>query len=122
MKKYLRLRIQLLFSIVIVGGEGNFVLSADGNVYGCGRKYYLGIGDDKSDCQMTWMKVYSNGDACQIASGNGWTVIITDDGIVYGTGFNQNGVLGRWIGTDRKMPNSRYRTAYDWVECPDLEI
>ena len=35
---------------------------------------------------------------------------------------NLYGILGRWKGESRTQPNSRYRTALEWVECPELEI
>ena len=58
----------------------------------------------------------------QIVAGNGWYIAIDKEGKVYGTGSNTYGILGRWIGIDRKQPNSRYKTAFEWVECPELEI
>ena len=61
-------------------------------------------------------------DVVQLASGNGFYIAIKSDGTVWGTGTNTYGILGRWIGIDRKQPNSRYKTAFDWVECPELEI
>ena len=57
-----------------------------------------------------------------IVGGNGFAIGITADGKVYATGNNSLGVLGRWIGVSRGDSNSRYRTAFDWVECPELEI
>ena len=58
----------------------------------------------------------------QLVAGNGFYIAVKKDGTVWGTGLNINGILGRWIGIDRKQPNSRYKTAFEWVECPELEI
>ncbi len=33
---------------------------------------------------------------------------------------NELGILGRWKGAPRSA--GRYRTAFEWVECPELEI
>lgn len=51
----------------------------------------------------------------------GWFVAVKSDGSVWGTGSNLYGVLGRWAGGERKV-SSRYKTAFDWVECPELEV
>ncbi len=97
-------------------------LTENGNLYGWGIKSTLGIGTEDTDYIMTPKKISSISNVSSITGGNGFYVCIKKDGSVYGTGSNQYGILGRWIGVDRKTPNSRYKTALDWVECPELEI
>ena len=98
------------------------VLTEEGNIWGCGASNDLGIGSTDSGHQVTPIKVYDKWDIVQITGGLEWFVAVTNEGKVYGTGSNQYGILGRWIGVDRDTPNSRYKTAFDWVECPELEI
>ena len=100
-------------------------LTEDGEVYGYGQKNILGINNISSTItdQIQKLSIGSSGEKIsQIAVGNGYAIAITEDGKVYGTGSNKYGILGRWIGVDRKTPNSRYKTAFEWVECPELEI
>ena len=54
--------------------------------------------------------------------GTGFFIAVKNDGSVWGTGSNVYGILGRWRGADRNSPNSCYHTAFEWVECPELEI
>jgi len=63
-----------------------------------------------------------NKNIVQITGGGDAFFAIDSEGRVYGTGSNIYGLLGRWKGSDRTSPNSRYRTAFEWVECPELEI
>ena len=100
-------------------------LTEDGEVYGYGQKNILGINNISSTItdQIQRLSIGSSGEKIsQIVVGNGYAIAITEDGKVYGTGSNKYGILGRWIGIDRKIPNSRYKTAFEWVECPELEI
>lgn len=101
--------------------KGAMFLTNKGNIFGYGPGKTLGIGnttDDNLNCQA----ISGIKDVEQIVSGNGWYVAIKKDGTVWGTGSNTYGILGRWIGIDRNTPNSRYKTAFEWVECPELEI
>jgi len=96
-------------------------LTENGNVYGWGRKNSLGINSTSSNFDYNIQKLNID-NVNQVVCGNGFAIAIKNDGTVYGTGTNVNGILGRWIGIDRKSPNSRYKTAFEWVECPELEI
>ena len=104
------------------GFATSIALTDDGKIYGFGKKSKLG----KGTTDETFLEIFDilpeMNNVLQIAGGNGWFVVITKDGKVYGTGSNTYGILGRWIGIDRKQPNSRYKTAFEWVECPELEI
>ena len=93
--------------------------------FGAGLKRLLGMNCSNEDTQDSFVKLDLNiGDAeiIGISGGNGWYIITANDGRVFGTGANNYGVLGRWKGVSRGASNSRYKTAYEWVECPDLEI
>ena len=100
-------------------------LTDDGEVYGYGQRNILGINNTSGSItdQIQKLPIGSAGEkVSQIVVGNRYAIAITNTGKVYGTGSNMYGILGRWIGIDRKSPNSRYKTAFEWVECPELEI
>lgn len=111
-----------VIDIVCCSHASWIVLTDDGNLWGVGNDCDLGIGKTGTNSNIKPIKIYSKGNISQISGGNGWFVVVTKEGAVYGTGSNRYGILGRWIGIDRKTPNSRYKTAFDWVECPELEI
>ena len=101
-------------------------LASNGKLYGWGATNLLGLGSTSTELNRSAIEIStfnSKGLTIQqIVAGKGYFIIVTADGKVYGTGSNQYGILGRWIGVDRNTPNSRYKTAFDWVECPELEI
>ena len=100
-------------------------LTDDGEVYGYGQRNILGINNTSGSItdQIQKLPIGSAGEkVSQIVVGNRYAIAITNTGKVYGTGSNMYGILGRWIEIDRKSPNSRYKTAFEWVECPELEI
>ena len=106
----------------VVGNNYNMLaLTSNGRLFGYGYANQLGINNTSSTLTET-MEIQGMTDIIQIAQGNGFYIVVKSDGTVWGTGSNAYGVLGRWVGTDRNSPNSRYRTAYEWVECPELEI
>ncbi len=110
-----------IIDVKTVDGHTLIMLTDAGNVYGWGRENRLGIGSNTSAVMNSPRKLdVSN--ISMIANGSGFFIGITNDGKVFGTGNNACGVLGRWIGIDRKQPGSRYKTALEWVECPELEI
>ena len=94
-------------------------LTQNGDLYCTGKKQYIGLGNSTEKLASP-TKVNSN--VIQVTMSSKYIVVVKSNGEVWGTGENSSGILGRWIGTDRKMPNSRYRTAFEWVECPELEI
>ena len=107
---------------IAMNGNTFFVLTNQGNVYGWGASDRLGMNNTSTTDSARSAVKMDLSNVAQIACGNDWCVAVKKDGTVWGTGGNSYGILGRWIGTDRSMPNSRYRTAFEWVECPDLEI
>ena len=110
-----------IIDIVNYNVAGAMMLTNKGRIYGYGPEKTLGIGKSSGD-SVNNQYISSMNDVVQLASGNGFYIAIKSDGTVWGTGTNTYGILGRWIGIDRKQPNSRYKTAFDWVECPELEI
>jgi len=99
-------------------------LGETGTIYGAGMCTNLGEGaaSKNNDYNGTLHEIKTEVKFSQLVGGNGFAIGITEDGKVYGTGKNSNGILGRWKGVSRGLSNSRYRTAFEWVECPDLEI
>ena len=110
--------------IVNVCSNGAYItLSENGNLYVAGKSNCSGDGQGKYGTVNTILhKVECESKIETIVGGNGFAIGITADGKVYATGNNSLGVLGRWIGVSRGDSNSRYRTAFEWVECPELEI
>lgn len=95
------------------------VLDSLGNLYGWGQKNQIGLGSDTTTFDDPTTLGIEN--VSQFAMGSNYCVVVKNDGTVWGTGNNTNGILGRWKGADRKISNSRYKTAFSWVECPELE-
>ena len=103
--------------------DGSFIcLGESGKLYGAGLADYLGENSNETKVSYNGVlhELKSDEKFVQIVGGNHFAVAVTSDGRVFGTGSNQNGVLGRWSGAPRTA--GRYRTAYDWVECPELEL
>ena len=96
------------------------VLTEEGNVYGWGYKKDLGIGTTSTEIQTTPIKLPIE-NVKEIKTGNGFMLVIKEDGTVWGTGSNTTGALGRWQYADGRYSESYYKTAFDWVRCPDLE-
>ena len=108
--------------VSVIGNNSAAILqSSNGELYGWGRKKLLGMNTISAESVFKETKLNVN-NVSSIVAGNDFLIAITKDGKVYGTGSNLYGILGRWIGVDRKTPNSRYKTAFEWVECPELEI
>ena len=107
-------------------GQNNcMMLTNKGRLFGFGNACYLGIGqsEDTLTANLLIESSHINGKKLiQIVAGSNFYIAVDSEGKVYGTGNNTYGLLGRWLGSDRTTPNSRYRTAFEWVECPELEI
>ena len=99
-------------------------LTESGKVYGYGYKNQLGVNINTSEItdEIINLPIGGEDEVSQLIVGSQYALVVTKDGKVFGTGSNSYGVLGRWIGVDRNLPNSRYRTAFEWVECPELEL
>ena len=112
---------ETIIDVVNCHVQGALMLTNKGRLFGYGSGKTLGIGKSSGD-NVNNQYISSMSDVIQISSGNGFYIAVKSDGTVWGTGSNTYGILGRWIGIDRKQPNSRYKTAFEWVECPELEI
>ena len=112
---------EVISDVVPMGALNLKFLTSKGRVFGYGNAKYLGIGSQLNDLTET-RELTGINEVEQLVAGNGFYIAVKKDGTVWGTGLNINGILGRWIGIDRKQPNSRYKTAFEWVECPELEI
>lgn len=106
-----------------INSDGVIFLTDKGNLYGFGRKDLIGMGN-LSDIVYEPEKIEGISNVKSIVGGKGFFVCILNDGRVFGTGSNKYGILGRWRYNDanRSYSNSRYRTAFEFVECSDLEI
>ncbi|MFG6319988.1 MAG: hypothetical protein K1W33_09125 [Clostridia bacterium] len=103
--------------------KGYIILGESGKLYGAGICKNIGDGAGKTgEINTVLHEIHCDERFVSVVGGNGFAVAITKDGKVYATGNNSYGVLGRWIGVSRGDSNSRYRTAFEWVECPELEI
>jgi len=109
-----------LIDVQMCSNNSFIFLTNQGTLYGCGNMSTIGINSTSISWTPSITKVLDN--ISQVTAGNGFYIAVTKDGKVYGTGSNQYGILGRWVGIDRNTPNSRYKTAFEWVECPELEI
>ena len=107
--------------IKYMNGRTAMVLTEEGNVYGWGYKKDLGIGTTSTDIQETPIKLPIENVKEIKVGGEMFALAIKEDGTVWGTGSNTTGALGRWQYADGRYSESYYKTAFDWVRCPDLE-
>ena len=116
--------IQLNFDekiIKVAGGAAWLFLSNTGKIYGFGESKYLGDGQGNFGTSVKDIKLINDQNKyVDIVCGANFAIAYTSDGQVYGTGINELGILGRWKGAPRN--SGLYRTAFEWVECPELEI
>ena len=105
------------------------LITENGNLYVTGYEKSIGINSTSDGYILSLRKIelpnpIEGGCTGYSESGNIGVFFVCYDSVgnVYGTGFNGNGVLGRWKGGTRGEQNSRYKTAFEWVECPELEI
>ena len=72
-----------------------FILKNDGTLWGCGENGYgqLGLGDKTN--RTTFTQIITNADNIkQVYCGNYYTIILKNDGTLWGCGYNGNGQLG----------------------------
>ncbi len=115
-------RINLDENIIKVCSGGAWLFLSDtGNLYGFGNSKFLGDGQGSLGTSVKDIKLINSGNKfVNIVCGSNFAIAYTGDGKVYATGTNELGILGRWKGAPRSA--GRYRTAFEWVECPELEI
>ena len=83
---------------VTCGMNYTFIIKNDGSLWGCGYNSdgQLGLGTYDSDAHTTFTQVTTNinNDVAEIACGNGHSIIIKNDGSVWGCGRNDYGQVG----------------------------
>lgn len=83
---------------VTCGMDYTFIIKNDGSLWGCGYNSNgnLGLGTYDSDPHKTFTQVTTNinNDVKEIACGNGHTIIIKNDGSLWGCGRNDYGQVG----------------------------
>jgi alpha-tubulin suppressor-like RCC1 family protein len=80
---------------VACGAQHAIVLMTDGTIYGTGFNMgQLGLNDQVGRNTLTHISVPDGKTVKNIACGRIHTIIITTDGYLYGTGFNDSGQLG----------------------------
>ena len=110
-----------IISVAASGISDAIMLTNQGRIFGFGSAAKLGI--KQTSGKVSNQLVSGNlVDIVQITAGNGFYIAVDKNGKVFGTGSNNYGCLGRWKYGNRQQANSRYRTAFEWVECPELEI
>lgn len=97
------------------------VLTENGNLYGWGAKKALGI-KDSSNSYTDFIVKLPIDNVKEILTGSNFAIAVKNDGTVWGTGSNANGVLGRWIDKNGNYASSNFETAFEWVRCPHLEM
>ena len=95
------------------------VLTSRGRLFGYGTRSAIGKGQSTQYAEMGLLDTDS---VNSISGGNGFFVAVKNDGTVWGTGDNTSGVLGRWSISGNSKIESRYQSAFQWVECKELEF
>ena len=87
---------------IYCGWNHTFILKNDGTLWGCGRNDYgqLGLGDSTN--KTTFTQITTNADDIkEIYCGSGHTLILENDGTLWGCGQNDSGQLGLGNTTNR---------------------
>ena len=89
---------------IYCGGSHTFMLKNDSTLWGCGYNYngQLGLGD--SDDRYTFTEIATNANNIKsICCGSHYTLILKNDGSLWGTGRNNCSQLGLGDTTDRTI-------------------
>ncbi len=86
---------------VACGMSHSMVITEDGMLYGAGSNYegQLGNGSGKNEPKFVQINI-DNKKIVQAACGMSYSMVITEDGILYGAGGNEQGQLGNNSGKD----------------------
>ena len=81
---------------IACANNSTFILKNDGSVWSCGYNNYgtLGLNHDKNMNTFTQVTININNDVKQVSCGYNNTVILKNDGSVWGCGSNGDGQLG----------------------------
>ena len=95
---------------IAAGANHNMVLTSDGTVYTWGWNYHGQLGNNTKTNSNTIVAVQTIGTPIagkkivKIAAGQGHSLALTDDGMVYAWGRNDTGQLGNNATTDAMLP------------------
>ena len=95
---------------IAAGANHNMVLTSDGTVYAWGWNYHGQLGNNTKTNSNTIVAVQTIGTPLagkkivKIAAGQGHSLALTDDGMVYTWGRNDTGQLGNNATTDAMLP------------------
>ena len=96
-------------------------LTEDGKLYGWGYdRSLLGLGETTSTMQSLPILLPID-NVKDITSMEKAFIVVKENGEVWATGNNEDGILGRWISKEAKYAKTINQTAYDWVRCTALE-
>ncbi len=96
-------------------------LAEDGTLYGWGEdSSILGLGITSTVAQNTPIKLSIDNIKDVIGTSSGF-IVTKNNGEVWVTGNNANGIFGRWISSDAKYAKTVNQNAYEWVRSPSLE-
>lgn len=96
-------------------------LTEDGKLYGWGYdRSLLGLGETTSTMQSLPILLPID-NVKDITSMEKAFIVVKENGEVWATGNNEDGILGRWISKEAKYAETINQTAYDWVRCTALE-
>ena len=81
---------------VACNGQHSFIIKIDGSLWCCGDNQYgqLGLNDNTDRATFTKVTTNINNDVKQVACGSTHTMIVKNDGTVWGCGENEEGELG----------------------------
>ena len=95
---------------IVAGANHNMVLTSDGAIYTWGWNYHGQLGNNTKTNSNTIVAVQTIGTPLagkkivKIAAGQGHSLALTDDGMVYTWGRNDTGQLGNNATTDAMLP------------------
>ncbi len=112
-----------IIKVVTTGQDRNafIALAEDGTLYGWGPdSSILGLGITSTVAQNIPIKLSIDNIKDVIGTSSGF-IVTKNNGEVWATGNNANGIFGRWISSDAKYAKTVNQNAYEWVRCPSLE-
>ena len=103
--------------------QHSLILKNDGTVWGCGYNSYGQLGDNTTtNNRKTLVQMTNATDVKAIACGNNHSLILKNDGTVWGCGMNNYGQLGNGTTTDNNITLVQMTNATDvkTIACGDI--